>query len=73
MLYYKILFPLLVMPFFLSDSDRQQASPNKITADNWNGIVTWTKTSASKGKRNGIVMVRKMPNAGIFHLNLRLM
>jgi len=46
------LTPVLIIAFvLLSNSKKQNEKTITKTADNWNGTVTWTKTSASKGKR----------------------
>jgi predicted SprT family Zn-dependent metalloprotease len=51
MLNHKTLLLFLVIPFLLSINIKQQPEQNEIVAGNWNGTVTWTKTSASKGRR----------------------
>ncbi len=48
---YGIIFLLLITPFFLSNRSRQNTKMPADVRDNWNGTVTWTKTSKSKGKR----------------------
>ncbi|MGZ5222148.1 MAG: hypothetical protein ACXWC7_18830, partial [Chitinophagaceae bacterium] len=46
------LIPVLIIAFFfLSNSKKENEKTTTETADNWNGTVTWTKTSASKGRR----------------------
>ncbi|MDX2049253.1 MAG: hypothetical protein SFU87_20885, partial [Chitinophagaceae bacterium] len=47
----KLVPVLIIALFFLSNSKKQNEKKIKESADNWNGTVTWTKTSASKGKR----------------------
>lgn len=48
---FKLVSLVIVALFFLSNSKRQNEKKIPEITDNWNGTVTWSKTSASKGKR----------------------
>lgn len=47
----KLVSLFIVALFFLSNSKRPNEKTMTENLDNWNGTVTWSKTSASKGKR----------------------
>src|SRR5688500_13507953 len=48
---YQIILLSIIFPFFLSTRIKENKTSQTNAIDNWSGTVTWTKTSASKGKR----------------------
>jgi len=69
---YQIILLSIIFPFFLSTRINENKTSQTNAIDNWNGTVTWTKTSTSKGKRKWDDHGKEMFTGGISFLNLRL-